>query len=503
MITKTRSDWQVFADSLTLEGNAYINGQPVNALSGDTYDDLNPATGELIVKVAKCSSEDVDIAVQNAKETFEKGHWRRLAPAKRKMILLKWAELIEQHWEELAMLESMDTGKPISCTMDDDGGDVHSSIRTLRWTAECVDKLYGETLPHEQGTLGIVTREPVGVVAVIMPWNYPLATTMWKLAPALGAGNSVVLKPASLTPLTGIKIAHLATQAGLPDGVLNVVTGPGASLGKALGLHQDVDCIGFTGSTPIGKELLKYAGESNHKLVFNELGGKSANIIFADANLDKAIPSSAAAIFFNTGQTCSAGSRLFVHESIHDEVVERLIKVAQTTWKPGHPMDPHTLVGPMISQSQLQTVKEYVEIGVQEGAQIVCGGESIAIEGCGLYFPPTILCQVTNDMRVAQEEIFGPVLCVIKFKTPEEAIAMANDNIYGLSGAVWTQDLKTAHWVSSELRTGNVNVNSYFGADNQIGMPFGGFRQTGNGRDKSMHAFDEYTVLKGVWFDLR
>lgn len=500
---KTRSDWQAFADSLIPEGRAFINGQAVHAQSGDVYDSINPATGQVICQVSKCSADDVDVAVQLAKNTFEKGVWRRLSPTKRKAVLLKWADLIEQHWDELAMLESLDTGKPISCTMDDDGGDVHSSIRTLRWTAECVDKLFGETLPHEQETLGIVTREPVGVVAVIMPWNYPLATTMWKLAPALGAGNSVVLKPASATPLTAIKIAHLASQAGIPDGVLNVITGPGASLGKALGLHPDVDCIGFTGSTPIGKELLKYAGESNHKLVFNELGGKSANIIFPDANLDKAIPASAAAIFFNTGQTCSAGSRLIVHESIHDDVVERLIRVAHTTWKPGHPMDPETLVGPMISESQLRTVKEYIDIGVAEGAQIACGGEPLTIEGCGLYFQPTILCNVTNDMRVAREEIFGPVLCVIKFSTADEAISMANDNIYGLSGAVWTNDLKTAHWVSSELRTGNVNVNSYFGADNQIGMPFGGFRQTGNGRDKSMHAFDEYTILKGVWFDLR
>ncbi len=264
LLNKTRSDWQLFADSLQPEGRAYINGQFVHAQSGELYDNSNPATGRLIVHVAKCDKKDVDFAVANARETFNSGVWRRLSPAKRKAVLLKWAQLIEAHWEELAMLESLDTGKPISCTMDDDGGDVHSSIRTLKWTAECVDKLYGETLPHEQGTLGLVTREPVGVVAVIMPWNYPLATTMWKLAPALGAGNSVVLKPASLTPLTGIKIAELATQAGLPAGVLNVITGPGANLGKALGLHQGVDCIGFTGSTPIGKELLKYAGESNH-----------------------------------------------------------------------------------------------------------------------------------------------------------------------------------------------------------------------------------------------
>ncbi|MET4163374.1 4-guanidinobutyraldehyde dehydrogenase/NAD-dependent aldehyde dehydrogenase [Marinobacterium sp. MBR-111] len=503
MTNRTRSDWQAFADSLSIEGRAFIGGQCVDALSGAVTDNVNPATGAVTVQVASCDERDVDLAVASAREAFEKGEWRKLAPAKRKAVLLRWADLIEQHWEELAMLESLDTGKPIACTMDDDGGDVHSSIRTLRWTAECIDKLYGETTPHEQDTLGIVSREPVGVVAAIMPWNYPLATTMWKLAPALGAGNSVVLKPASLTPLTAIKIALLADKAGLPAGVLNVITGPGARLGKALGLHMDVDCIGFTGSTPIGKELLKYSGESNLKLIFNELGGKSANIIFADANLDKAIPSSAAAIFFNSGQTCSAGSRLLVHEDVHDEVVRRLTEVAESTWQPGHPMDPNTLMGPMISTSQLKTVQSYVDLAQEEGARVVCGGSSVSIDGCDLYYKPTILCDVRNDMRVAQEEIFGPVLCVIKFKTAEEAIALANDCIYGLSGAVWTENLRTAHKVATEMRTGNVNVNAYFGADNQISMPFGGFRQTGNGRDKSIHAFDEYTVLKGIWFDFR
>lgn len=503
MTKLNRTDWEAFVDTLNIEGRAFIDGELVNAQSGAISEKVNPATAKVIGQIASCDETDVNLAVTAAKNAFELGSWRRLSPAKRKAVLLRWADLIEQHWEELAVLESLDTGKPIACTMDNDGGDVHSSIRTLRWTAECIDKIYGETTPHIDGTLGIVSREPVGVVAVIMPWNYPLATTMWKLAPALGAGNSVVLKPASLTPLTAIKIAILAHEAGLPNGVLNVITGSGARLGKALGMHMDVDCIGFTGSTPIGKELLKYSGESNHKLIFNELGGKSANIIFSDANLDKAISSTAAAIFFNTGQTCSAGSRLLVHEDIHDDVVKRLIEVAESTWQPGPPMDPKTIMGPMISESQLSTVDSYVQLAKEEGAVVVCGGHSETIEGCNLYYKPTILTGVVNSMRVAQEEIFGPVLVVIKFKTVEEAIRIANDSIYGLSGAVWTNDLQTAHHVANELRTGNVNVNTYFGADNQIAMPFGGFRQTGNGRDKSMHAFNEYTVLKGIWFDFR
>jgi acyl-CoA reductase-like NAD-dependent aldehyde dehydrogenase len=503
MTKVTRAHWEAFVDQLEIEGRAFINGKLVNAQSGAISEKLNPATAQVIGQIACCDEADVDLAVFAARQSFELGSWRRLPPAKRKTILFRLADLIEQHWEELAVLESLDTGKPIACTMDSDGGDVHSSIRTLRWTAECIDKIYGETTPHIDGTLGIVSREPVGVVAVIMPWNYPLATTMWKLAPALGAGNSVVLKPASLTPLTAIKIAILAHEAGIPDGVLNVITGSGARLGKALGMHMDVDCIGFTGSTPIGKELMKYSGESNHKLIFNELGGKSANIIFKDADLDRAISLTAAGIFFNTGQTCSAGSRLLVHEEIHDEVVQRLIEVAESTWQPGPPMDPKTIMGPMISESQLSTVHSYVKLAKDEGAVVACGGHSKIIEGCNLYYTPTILTNVVNSMRVAQEEIFGPVLVVIKFKTIDEAIRIANDSIYGLSGAVWTSDLRTAHYVASELRTGNVNVNTYFGADNQIALPFGGFRQTGNGRDKSMHAFNEYTILKGVWFDFR
>lgn len=502
MTDKSRQYWEDKAQTLKIEGRAFINGEYVDALLGQTRPTYNPATGKFIVDIASCSIEDADFAVKIARNTFNSGVWSKMAPEKRKSILLRWADLIEENWEELALLESIDTGKPISCTMNDDGGDVHSSIRTLRWTAESIDKSYDELTPAKTKTLGLVTRVPVGVVAAITPWNYPLSTTMWKLAPSLGAGNSVILKPASNTPLTAIRIVKLAAEAGLPDGVLSVLPGSGAVLGEHFGLHDDIDCIGFTGSTPIGKQLLIYSGQSNHKLIFNELGGKSANIVFPDADLEKAAAKSAAAIFFNTGQTCTAGSRLVIHEDIHDQFVDMLIEQAGKYWQPGYPLDPATLMGPMIDEGQCKTVQEYIEIGKSEGATVVLGGNKVPIVDGGHYIEPTILTDVTNDMRVAQEEIFGPVLVVIKFKTTDEAITIANDSIYGLAGAVWTADLKRAHYVASEVRTGNMNVNTYFGCDNQITMPFGGFKQTGNGRDKSMHAFHDYTILKSTWFDL-
>ncbi len=501
MTDKKRQYWEDKAAKLVIEGRAFINGEYVTALSGKTRPTYNAATGEIIVDVANCSAEDADLAVKIARDTFKNGIWSKMDPAERKNILLRWAELIEQNWEELALLESLDTGKPISCTMDDNGGDVHSSVRTLRWTAESIDKAYDELTPAKNKSLGMVTRIPVGVVAAITPWNYPLATTMWKLAPSIGAGNSVILKPASNTPLTAIRIAKLASEAGLPDGVLSVLPGSGAVLGEHLGLHDDIDCVGFTGSTPIGKQMLIYSGQSNHKLIFNELGGKSANIVFPDADLEKAAAKSAAAIFFNTGQTCTAGSRLVIHEDIHDQFVEMLIEQADKYWQPGDPLEPTTLMGPLIDEGQCNTVQEYVEIGKSEGATLALGGNKVSVTDGGHYFEPTILTDVTNDMRVAQEEIFGPVLVVIKFRTTEEAIAIANDSIYGLAGAVWTGDLKRAHYVAGEVRTGNMNVNTYFGCDNQITMPFGGLKQTGNGRDKSMHAFNDYTVLKSTWFD--
>jgi len=501
MSNPTLADWQQRAVALKIEGRAFIDGRYVDPVSGQRRPTRNPATGKALVEVASCGPEDADLAVEAARTAFASGAWSRMHPAKRKEVLLRWADQIEAHWEELALLESLDCGKPISCTMDDDGGDVHSSIRTMRWTAEAIDKMFGEVIPSADRTLGLVTRVPVGVVVAITPWNYPLATTAWKLAPALGAGNSVILKPASNTPLSAIRIAGLAKEAGLPDGVLNVLPGSGAVLGEHLGLHDGVDCITFTGSTPIGKQLMVYSGQSNLKRIYNELGGKSAYIVFPDADLERAAARQCAAIFFNTGQTCTAGSRLVVHEDIHDRFVAMLTDEARN-WMPGDPLDPRTLVGPCIDRAQFDSVDQYVQIGLEEGATLAFGGRRVEVTEGGHYYHPTILTDVTNGMRVAQEEIFGPVLAVIRFRTAEEAIAIANDSIYALAGAVWTRDLRTAHFVADRVVTGNMNVNCYFACDNQITMPFGGMKQSGNGRDKSMHAFDDYTELKSTFFDL-
>lgn len=503
MANLTRQDWEARAADLQIEGRAFINGNYVDAVSGKTLPNNRSSTGQAFVDIASCGTEDADLAVSAARDSFESGVWSKKAPAERKAVLLEWARLFAANWEELALLESLDTGKPIACTMDDDGGDVHSAIRTTQWSAEAIDKIYDEVAPSPDETLALVTHVPVGVVAAITPWNYPLATTAWKLAPALGAGNSVVMKPATNTPLTAIRIAGLARQAGLPDGVLNVITGPGALLGEHLGRHMDVDCVTFTGSTPVGKKLMIYSGESNLKRIYNELGGKSANIVFPDADLDKAAARQCAAIFFNSGQTCTAGSRLLVHEDVHDEFVAKVIEQA-TNWLPGDPMDPATLIGPCIDERQCNTVADYVRIGLEEdGATLALGGKRLEVTPGGHYFEPTIFTDVSNDMRIAQEEIFGPVLVVIRFGTTDEAIAIANDSIYGLAGGVWTNDLATAHKVAAGVRTGNMNVNTYFACDNQITMPFGGFRQTGNGIDKSMHAFDDYTEIKSVFFDFR
>jgi acyl-CoA reductase-like NAD-dependent aldehyde dehydrogenase len=337
------------------------------------------------------------------------------------------------------------------------------------------------------------------VVAAIVPWNFPLSTTAWKLGPSIASGNSVILKPASNTPLTAIRIAGLAKEAGLPDGVLQVLPGPGGSMGAHLATHMDIDGLTFTGSTPIGKKLLQYSGQSNLKRIFNELGGKSPNIVFADADLEKAAAAAALACFYNGGQTCTAGTRLIVEESIHDEFVTKVIE-ATKAWQVGDVLDPTTTLGPMVDQAQFNTVSEYIAIGDSEGCTRHGGDSNVFPNSGGHFLNPVIFTGVTNDMRIAQEEVFGPVLAVMTFKTKEEAIAIANDSIYGLAGAVWSRDIGTALSVAEKIRAGTVGVNNYFGGD--ITVPFGGFKQSGNGRDKSIHAFDDYTELKTTWINL-
>lgn len=496
MLDRTAMDWQSLADELQIEGRAFINGRYTDALSGATRATINPANGQDLAEVALCGTEDADLAVQGARKAFESGAWSRMAPMDRKMVLVRWAELIEKHADELALLETLDVGKPIADTTQ---VDVPATVRTIRWSGEAIDKVYDEIAPTPAGTLALVQRLPLGVVAAIVPWNFPISTTAWKLAPSLATGNSVVLKPASNTPLSALFIARLASEAGLPDGVLQVLPGPGGSLGKHLATHMDIDGLTFTGSTPVGQLLMQYSGQSNLKRTFLELGGKSPNIVFADANLEKAAAMAAVAVFYNGGQTCTAGTRLIVEQSIHDRFLEMVTENARN-WMPGSPLDPATAMGPMIDAGQFDSVAGYVEIGRDEGAELVFGGKRVMADSGGHYHEPSIFGGVNNAMRIAQEEIFGPVMSVIPFNTADEAVRIANDSIYGLAGAVWSNNINTAHRVAEAVRVGTMGINNYFGGD--ITVPFGGFKQSGNGRDKSIHAFHDYTELKTTWIEL-
>ena len=497
MPSLTFADWQQRARDLRIEGRAFIQGEYCAAAQGGQFDCISPVDGRVLAQVASCDLADAERAVASARAAFEAGSWAKLAPAKRKAVLIRCADLLEANREELALLETLDMGKPIGDSLT---VDIPGAARALRWSGEAIDKIYDEVAatPHDQ--LGLVTREPVGVVAAIVPWNFPLMMACWKLGPALATGNSVVLKPSEKSPLTAIRIARLAIDAGIPAGVLNVLPGYGHTVGKALALHMDVDTLVFTGSTRVAKQLMIYAGESNMKRVWLEAGGKSPNIVFADApDLQAAAQAAAGAIAFNQGEVCTAGSRLLVERSIKERFLPMVVE-ALKGWKPGNPLDPSTNVGALVDTQQLNTVLGYIDAGRQAGAQVLIGGQRTLEETGGLYVEPTIFDGVDNAMKIAQEEIFGPVLSVISFDSAEEAVAIANDTPYGLAAAVWTADLSKAHRTARALRAGSVWVNQYDGGD--MTAPFGGFKQSGNGRDKSLHAFDKYTELKATWIQL-
>lgn len=395
------------------------------------------------------------------------------------------------------MLETIDMGKPISMSKEEDMDGV---VQTIAWYAEACDKIYDEVAPATPHSVGLITREPLGVIAAVVPWNYPLLMAAWKFAPALAAGNSVIVKPAEQSPLTCLRVAELAAQAGIPDGVFQVLPGYGETAGQALGRHMDVDMVTFTGSTEIGKRFLCYAGESNMKHISLECGGKTPNIIFADApDLDAAAYDAGMAIFHNSGQVCSASSRLLIEESIHDTFLSAVQKVCDDMI-PADPLDPDTTMGSMVDKNQMERVLGYIEAGTQQGAELICGGKQVRQNTGGYFIEPTIFDRVTNDMRIAQEEIFGPVLSTLTFKNPEDAIQIANDTNYGLQASVWTRDINKAHKVARQLRAGSVNINNTDGGD--ISMPFGGYKQSGIGRDLSLHAYDKYTQLKSTYIEL-
>jgi gamma-glutamyl-gamma-aminobutyraldehyde dehydrogenase len=466
----------------------------VPALAGETFDCRSPIDGRTLTQVARCRAADVDAAVSSARRAFADGRWARQAPAARKKVLQRFAEKIQAAREELALLETLDMGKPIKYSLS---VDVASASRCIAWYAEAVDKVYDEVAPTPHTALALITREPMGVVGAIVPWNYPMIMAAWKLGPALAAGNSVVLKPSEKSPLTALRLAELALEAGLPEGVLNVLPGHGQEAGEALALHMEVDAIGFTGSTRVGRKMLEYAGRSNLKRVYNELGGKSAFVVFPDFDdLERAAKTVAGSMFFNQGESCNAPSRVFVHESIADDFV-KVVAGEAPGYQPADPLDDTTEMGALVDDAQLKTVLGYIEAGRDEGARVAAGGRQARQETGGYYVEPTVFDGVSNGMRIAREQIFGPVLSVIRFKTEEEAITLANDSTYGLQASVWSSNINRAHRVARALRAGTVHVNQY--DEDDITVPFGGYKQSGNGRDKSLHAFDKYTELKTTW----
>lgn len=486
------------AAAIELPHLAVIGGRLVESLSGATFDNISPRNGHILNCTAAGGQEDVDLAVAAARRAFEEGRWRGMAPADRKKILHRLADLMERHADELALLESLDTGKPIR---DAANVDIPLSIQSARWYAEALDKIYGEVGPTPPDRLSFAVHEPLGVIGAVVPWNFPLHMAMWKVAPALAMGNSVVLKPAEQSPMTALRLGALALEAGLPDGVLNVVPGLGETAGQAIGRHMDVDMVAFTGSGAVGRRLMIYSGESNLKRVSLELGGKSPQIVFADCpDFEAAAQAAFWGVFYNQGEVCTAASRLLVHRSVKDKLLSRVLEIAKDV-SAGDPLDPATRFGAMVSEGQMNTVLRYIDVAQADGGRLVLGGYRANRETGGFYVAPTIFDDIGNTSRLAREEVFGPVLGVIAFDSAEEALAMANDSDYGLAAGIWTGDLNLAHRAAQKLRAGLVWVNGWDACD--ITMPFGGFKQSGFGRDRSLHAMHKYADLKSISITLR
>jgi len=475
----------------------FINGQWTPVSSGETFDVINPATSEVVAKVAKASTQEVELAVQNARSTFDSGVWSQKTAAERAQVLIQFSNKIVEHAQEIIYLEAISSGGTIRKLA---GADIQQLVLSLQQTAAlALNYQYVETLPVFDA-LGAsrnqIVREPLGVVAAITPWNFPLVLAMWKIAPALAMGNSIIVKPASNTPLGTLKLAEIAIEAGLPPGVFNVITGPGSTVGDSLVTHKEVDKVAFTGSTEVGRSIMKQASGTVKKVTL-ELGGKAPAIVLPDADLELAIPGILFGVFFHSGQVCESGTRLIVHDSIYEEVVEKLAAMTATI-KVGNPLDLATGMGPVVSKQQMETILSYIESGIEEGARLVCGGKRATgpeVDN-GYFIEPTIFAGVTNDMKIAREEIFGPVLSVIRYSTEEEAIAIANDTIYGLSGGIWSRDVVKANKIATKIKAGTIWINDWHMFRNDA--PFGGYKQSGVGRELGKNVLDEYTEVKHV-----
>jgi 4-(gamma-glutamylamino)butanal dehydrogenase len=479
---------------------AFINGCFVDSLSGETFETLAPATGRPIASVALCDERDIDAAVAAGRTAFEHGTWRRASPAERKRVLLGFADLLAHAAPEVALLDCVDAGKPIA---DVEAFDMPDVINTLRWYAEATDKVFGQVPPTGEDVFSYIVREPIGVVGAVLPWNFPAAALASKVGPALAAGNSVVVKPAEQSPLSALRIAEIGAEAGLPEGVLNVVPGLGETAGRALGLSMGVDAVSFTGSTEVGREFLRYSADSNLKNIVLECGGKSAQIVMADSAdyLDEVANELVLAGFWNMGENCTCGSRVLVDSRIRADLVTRMCGLA-SSWTVGDPLSSQTKVGPLIEKAHLAKVSNFVEGGRAEGASVAYGGCTTLEETGGWFFQPTILDNVRPEIAVAREEIFGPVISVLVFNDVEEAVALANSTSYGLAASIYTPNLDVAFRVAREMRAGTVSVNCY--SEGDITTPFGGYKMSGfGGRDKGLAAFDQYTELKTVWLRLR